>query len=367
MSNLKIFKKAYDRIGNDHVRGMILDTAERLRIPKDVVRMDTNCICNVRCIMCNQRKASDEKEFMSFDQFKSIMDIFASNIRMLYLSCAYEPLLTPNFTEYLKYAKSKKIPYVSFCTNAMLMNDKVISCLVDNKIDEIIISFNGFCEEDYNRIMKGSDFKRVCQNIRALNEYKKITGVTKPHIRLNTILLKSNVLHLEKMMRFLIDYQIDTIQFRELVVYESQNDPAQVQKELLSNLSMEAYQEITSSINEMVKLIRDLGKEFILPVSFGQSHPSHQKEESESDNQSINIQKECVRKKSCSIPCFSKWIDWTGNIRVCGYDEQGIIGNALHHDLLTLKEKRKQFRRLALAGECSSELCTMNIDSSTIL
>ena len=367
MSNLKILKKAYDRIGNDHVRGMILDTAERLRIPKDVVRMDINSNCNVRCIMCNQGQACDEKGVMSLEQFKSIMDTFAPNIRMLYLSCAYEPLLTPNFTQYLRYAKIKGIPYVSFCTNAMLMDEKVISQLVASQVDEVIISFNGFREEDYNRIMKGSDYQKVCDNIKQLNDRKRAKHVVKPRIRLNTILLKSNVLHLEAMLRFLIDYQIDTIQFRELVVYENQNDPEEVQKELLANLSVDAYQDIATNIHEMVKLMRDLGKEVILPTSFDPKYPVSPKAEIQGDEQSVSIQKQHGQKKSCSIPCFSKWIDWTGNIRVCGYDEQGIIGNALEHDVLTLKEKRKQFRRLALAGECSSELCTMNIDTSTIL
>lgn len=368
MSSLKILKKAYDALDNDHIRSILLGTAERFHFPKDIVRLDTNGYCNIHCIMCSQVRSCEKKQFMSLDQFRSIIDMFAPTTRMLYLSCAYEPLITPHFTEYLKYARSKRIPQISFCTNALLMNDEIISCLVDHQIDEVIISFNGFCEEDYNRIMKGSDFHRVCANIKALVEYKKIKNTVKPHIRLNTILLKSNLLNFESMFQFLLENDIDTIQFRELMLLEGQNDPQEVKKELISNISPEEYKQITSKIKDTARQLHSIGKEVILPAAFGEDIGEKLAENSSNESKSeISIQKNNIKKQSCSIPCFSYWIDRDGGVRVCGYDDNGIIGNALQQDMRALKEKRKEFQRLALAGECSSELCSINIDSSTVL
>lgn len=137
MSSLKHLKKAYDKLKSDRLRSVVLDAAERLHIRKNIIRMDLNGFCNIRCIMCNQSSRCERKNFISLEQFKQIMDMFAPTTRMLYLSCAYEPLITPHFTDYLRYAKSKKIPHISFCTNALLMKDDIISCLIDCQIDEV--------------------------------------------------------------------------------------------------------------------------------------------------------------------------------------------------------------------------------------
>lgn len=363
-----MFKRLYDKLGNDHIRSLVLTTAERLGMRKDIIRMDTNNNCNIRCIMCNQANTCVKKQFMPLHEYKAIIDIFAPTTRILYLSCGYEPLVTPCFTEYLKHAKLKGIPHISFCTNALLMNNDIISCLVEQEINEIIISFNGFCQEDYNRIMKGSDFERVCMNIKALSEYKQKHNTVKPHIRLNTILLRSNLLHFESMFRFLLENNIDTIQFRELMLLEGQNDSHEVEKELISNLSEEEYEQIALKIKDMATQLRVAGKEIILPSVFNGYTAQKSEDGSVHTKADISIQKKHnTQKQSCSIPYFSYWIDWTGDVRICGYDEHSIIGNVLSQDFKSLKAKRREFQKMALAGECSCELCTINVDSSTIV
>ncbi|MFP3153269.1 radical SAM protein [Lachnospiraceae bacterium ZAX-1] len=396
MSRLKVLKKIYDRLGNDHIRGIFLSLAEYLGVRKDVIRMDTNSHCNIRCIMCNQQNKGEPKNYMPLDNFKKVMDMFALTTRILYLSCAYEPLITPNFVEYLKYAKSKGIPFISFCTNALLLDSTVASCLVENEIDEIIISFNGFCEQDYRRIMDGSDFKRVCENIRCLCEYKKFKKTQIPHIRLNTILLQSNLKNFDSMYQFLMDYDIGSIQFRELMLMDGQNNPKEVEKELLSNLSEEEYRELSFKINNMAKQLDQSGIEVILPAEFkepsvvaGNGDVAAREDLPSAGNGDVATRedlpsadkgdvlpmqgKNSIKKKlnfkkhTCSIPYFSYWINQAGDVRACGYNKNGAIGNALHQNFKSLNSKRKKFRKSALAGTCNCEHCTMNIDSSTII
>lgn len=358
MKGVKTFKTIYDKLGNDSVRSAVLKTAEHLGVRKDVIRMDTNNFCNIRCIMCDRVSTDMKKHFMSLHDFKKIIDLFAPSVRMLYLSCACEPLVTPHFTEYLKYAKEKGIPHISFCTNALLLNRSIIDCLIAYEINEIIISFNGFCKEDYERIMEGANFERVCENLRVLKECRKKSRSGFPQVRLNTILLKSNILQYENLLRFVADYDIDIIQFRELMLLENQNNPVEVKRELLSNLTGKEYEEVLDTIKYVEAQLRSLGKEVILPATFLNSG-----QEMQEDNHSI-YKKSNTQKQSCVIPCFSYWIDYEGMVRVCGYDEKGIIGNVLKQDPKELKEHRRQFQRLSLAGECSRELCTMNIDTT---
>ncbi len=355
MSNLKKLKKIYDKLGNDSIRSKILSSAELFGMRKDILRMDTNNYCNINCIMCDRSSTSQEKHYMSLEHFTSLIDQFAPSIRNLYLSCACEPLATPYFEEYLKYVKAKGIPFVSYCTNALALHQNIIEKTVDLGIDEIIISFNGFTKEDYNRIMQGSDYDKVSNNLNALAEYKKKRSSSTPHIRLNTVLLKSNLYHLEELKNFVLKYGIDTVQFREMLIFANQNHPEEVQKESLSGLPSQEYQDLMQKTKEMAGHLRSLGKEVILPLAIENYIP---------DTTNVPKKQHNPEKRTCSVPFFSYWIDWEGYVRVCGYDEKGIIGNAFKDDFNLLKSQRKQFQKLALCGECSKELCTMNMDTS---
>ncbi len=237
MTSLKTFKKVYDKLENDHLRSIVLKTAEHIKLRKDIIRMDTNNICNIKCIMCNQNYGMDKAHIMPLNDFKRIIDKISPTTRMLYLSCSYEPLATPGFEKYIEYVKASKVPFVSLCTNALLLDKSMIACLVNNKVDEIIISFNGFNKEDYERIMNGSNFDKVCKNIRMLAEYKQSQKEDKPHIRINSILMKSNLLCLDKILPFLCENDVHTIQFRELSIYNGQNNQDEVKNELVAGLS----------------------------------------------------------------------------------------------------------------------------------
>jgi MoaA/NifB/PqqE/SkfB family radical SAM enzyme len=170
-------KQLFDRFGDDRSRTRLLLIAELLGIRKNIVRMDTNDLCNIECIMCGARTKNPARQrYMALPDFEKVMDKVRPMTRFLYLSCGFEPLVTPKIEQYFAYTKNGRgggIPFVSLCTNGLLLTDAVIRSLVENQINEIIFSINGFNEADYNRIMHKSDYGRVTENIRRLNEYKK--------------------------------------------------------------------------------------------------------------------------------------------------------------------------------------------------
>ncbi len=370
-----MMKKIYDRLGNDFVRSKVLSSAELFGVRKDILRMDTNNYCNIRCIMCNREHTSAEKHYMTLDNFTAIIDKFAPKIRNLYLSCACEPLATPNFAEYLKYAKSKGIPFVSFCTNALLLNQNIIAAAVDYQINEIIISMNGFNRKDYNRIMSGSDYEKVCNNLKSLNKYKAINKFADhaPALRLNTVLLKTNLSHPEECITFVLENNIKTVQFRELIAFQNQNNPTAVKEELIFGSTPDSTTDTTAHLLEnaqyIAQVLRSHGIEVILPLSVSPNRPvtpKHKPAPTSPSKPPLPSASQSPSKHTCSVPFFSYWIDWEGNVRICGYDEKAIIGNALALDFNHLKTQRKKFQKLALSGECSSELCTMNINTTIL-
>lgn len=356
--DLKTLKNLYDSIKSDRVRAGILSALEMVRFRKDLVRMDMNDVCNIQCIMCHSRPQKCTKEHrMELEDFKKVMDWIAPTTRLLYLSCGYEPLMTPGFPKYLSYAGEKGVPFISFATNGLMMREKLIEQMVDQEINEVIISFNGPDEESYNRIMYRSNFGLILKNLEALKRYKKKKGSTTPQVRFNMILMKSNLLKFDKLMELVKEYGVDVIQFRPLGVLEGQNDVEEVKKEMVANIPADQLKEISEHILETAKEMSEKGVRIIIPTNLLTEGRLEDK---------VNIAKEKNVKTSCSVPYFSYWITHDGRVSVCGYDPDSYIGNILSEPTGDLKKRRSAFRKKALCGQCRMNCGSMNIDSKII-
>jgi len=120
---------------------------------------------------------------MTMDTFKKIVDECAKNrIPALKLSWRGESMLNENFTEMIRYAKSKNLLEVTSLTNGTLMDQKMCREIVDAKLDQLVISIDGFTKETYERIRIGADFDRVINNLRDLIAIRG--RLRKPFIRL---------------------------------------------------------------------------------------------------------------------------------------------------------------------------------------
>ncbi|MFA6217286.1 MAG: radical SAM/SPASM domain-containing protein [Candidatus Omnitrophota bacterium] len=158
------------------------------KYPLDVIAEASN-VCNLRCSMCFQ---SDETlpvakttkvPLMAMDTFKKIADECAKyRIPALKLSWRGEPMLNKNFMDMVRYAKSKGILEVTSLTNATLMNQNIGREIVEAKLDQLIISIDGFTKQTYEKIRIGADYDAVIENIKNLIDIRGKSR--KPFIRL---------------------------------------------------------------------------------------------------------------------------------------------------------------------------------------
>ncbi len=158
------------------------------KYPLDVIAEASN-ICNLRCSMCFQSDGTLPVEkaakvpLMPMDTFRKIADECAQyKIPALKLSWRGEPLLNENFIEMLRYAKSKGILEVSSLTNATLMNEKICRDIVNARLDQLIISIDGFTKQTYEKIRVGADYDVVLSNLKFLIDVRGKSR--KPFIRL---------------------------------------------------------------------------------------------------------------------------------------------------------------------------------------
>jgi MoaA/NifB/PqqE/SkfB family radical SAM enzyme len=354
--NLRHLKTIYDLIGNDAVRAVALKAAERLGMRKDVIRLDTNDVCNIECIMCAQKPARCTTErTMPLASFNALLSRLAPSARLLYLSCSYEPLMTPHFGDYLTAARRSGVPFVSFATNGLLLTDELSRLLVDEQVHEMIISVNGFTAGDYNRIMFRSNFDTVMRRLTYLRDLKRERRSAFPRLRLNTILMKTNLLRFGDIVRFIRDYDIDTVQFRSFKVDERHNNnPGEIARERPHELPEKELETLTAGIQAELKRLSSGGVRVIAPRDLV-------------ERKVVAEARDSANRGTCSIPFFSSWIDHRGMMRVCcGDHEDSYVGNVIDGDFGELCRRRDRFRALALSGGCRRN-CTMFINSSTMM
>lgn len=158
------------------------------KYPFDIIAEAAN-VCNLKCSMCFQTdddlpvRKTTKVPFMKMDMFKKIADECAKyKIPALKLSWRGEPMLNKNFTQMLRYAKAKGILEVTSLTNGTLMDENICCEIVDAKMDQLIISIDGFTKDTYEKIRIGADYDLVLNNVKTL---LKIRGNSrKPFIRL---------------------------------------------------------------------------------------------------------------------------------------------------------------------------------------
>ena len=171
-----------------------------------VIRMDTINLCNLRCKMCyysfDYRR---KKEQMELSLFKKIADEVFPSTRFLYLSCATEPLMNKQFSEFVRVTGEYRVPFTSFCTNGQLLTEEVVNSCLDANISEIIFSIDGATAETYEAIRRGGKWDRLCRNLELLNSLKRSANGRRPAVRMNFTCMQSNIDELPAMVNFAAD------------------------------------------------------------------------------------------------------------------------------------------------------------------
>lgn len=156
--------------------------------PVDIIAELSNT-CNLRCTMCFQSdpalpvRKTTKTHFMSMHTFSRIVDEGAKyGLPALKLSWRGESLMNPEFTEMIRYAKRKGILEVTSLTNGYFLDERTNKEIIDAKLDQLVISIDGFTKATYERIRVGSDFDRVISNLKNLLALRG--KAKKPFIRL---------------------------------------------------------------------------------------------------------------------------------------------------------------------------------------
>lgn len=158
--------------------------------------------CNLKCQMCGQwgecgtSQREEIKKFLPLQKLKSLADEIAPHHSEIYL-WGGEPTLHPDFKDFIKYLKQKKL-IVTLNTNGILLS-KYAPDLISNKIDSLDISLLGPSEIHDKIVGVPNSFATVMQGLKILYAEGTACGF-KPLVKAIITLNASNIHSIEDLL-----------------------------------------------------------------------------------------------------------------------------------------------------------------------
>jgi radical SAM protein with 4Fe4S-binding SPASM domain len=169
------------------------------------IDLEVTSICNLRCPFCSTtfHGGAVKKGHMPLDIVKRVVDEGAGQgLYGVKFNIRGEPLLHPQISEAVAYAKSKGLIDVYFNSNAMLLSGEMCRKLIDAGLDRISISADGCTKDEYERHRVGAHFETVVANVERLQAIKQSLKVKYPKVRVQTVLLPEVKNHFKEYQQF---------------------------------------------------------------------------------------------------------------------------------------------------------------------
>ena len=132
--------------------------------------------CNLSCDFCI--KNSRPNKFMSFNEFKIILDKIGNHTKYLYFHILGEPLLHPHINEFINYANKKY--KINITTNGYLIdriknnkNIRQINISLHSYNEKYNISLESYMNNIFNTVDKLSDSTYISYRFWLKNKYSK--------------------------------------------------------------------------------------------------------------------------------------------------------------------------------------------------
>ncbi|MCI9142199.1 MAG: radical SAM protein [Lachnospiraceae bacterium] len=153
------------------------------------VLFELTSYCNLNCPFCLNESSAENKEYMTFDNFKIMVDRIKNKVKLLQLSGG-EPLANPYIFEMVDYLIENRVTF-HINTNGMLLTEKMIEKIANYPRASIQFSLDGVNAETDDSLRCKGHFERIVSIMRLFHERGFRKGVVKMVInRLNYCQIK---------------------------------------------------------------------------------------------------------------------------------------------------------------------------------
>jgi len=232
--------------------------------------IDIGNVCNLRCPLCptgtncNKRK----KSFMSFENYKIILDKIKDYAFVVNLYNWGEPFLNKDFFKILEYTKKNRVG-VLLSSNLNILTDESIDKLVRLKLDKIVLSIDGASQETYGLYRKGGNFEKVIENLKKIIEKKKELSSKQPRLVWQYLISKKNEKDIEKAKKIAeeLGIKIDFLYMRtsQLIRRKGEKINEKLVQEWVSDKFKVSSKESLSTINTKGRCIYPFSHLYVNP------------------------------------------------------------------------------------------------------
>ena len=175
--------------------------------------METAVACNLHCIMCpwhGVRRQKDNSGIMSQSVWDALCP-YLLKVHSIDFSGGGEPLLQPRLAEWIQEAKAAGCE-TGFLTNGVLLTKETAWQMVSAGVNWIAVSMDGATADTYEKIRKGSDFNRLCENLRALSLMR---DENVPRLAINFVIMTMNVHQMSEIIELAAHLGVDQVNFKQ--------------------------------------------------------------------------------------------------------------------------------------------------------
>lgn len=163
--------------------------------------------CNIKCTMCYYHLNLYENKDMTMETFTKIIDQVAPSRPGVLLNGG-EPFMHKGLVDFIRYAKSKKLP-VQIFTNGTLMKPEVMDELFELGLDYLNVTLLGNREiHDQIALVKGS-YDRLVNNLTYAAKHKKKTKII-----LNYTITPESIDSLQEPVRLAQELDLDGVRYQ---------------------------------------------------------------------------------------------------------------------------------------------------------
>lgn len=155
-----------------------------------VVNVEVTNHCNLKCKMCpHSTQLNRAKGHMTFETYKALVAGLAPE-SLLFISGVGEPMVHPQFFEFLEYAVAQRGDRVAFTTNGTLITPENAKRLFGIGIKYVQLSMDGV--DGVYESIRGYPYPKIEERINRLVEAKRASG-SKTKIVLNVAICNEEV------------------------------------------------------------------------------------------------------------------------------------------------------------------------------
>ena len=278
------------------------------------LQVEVTGACNLSCRMClvSYRPRLGRSAHLSLASLRSLLDDLPS-LREVTLQGLGEPLLVTDLEAMVREASSRGIR-VGLNTNGTLLTAAKSRALIDAGLDWLHVSVDGACQETFADIRVGGHLDTVLRNLRELLVVRAESGVGRPRVQINTVVMRRNASELNALVDLAADVGVDRLWIQGL-----SHDFADVggDETFVSIRRWTAQQQLPDDQLETLladagRRARELGLDLRLPDTPENSLPR------------------LAGEPGCDWPWRSAYVGYDGTVQPCcmlmGH-ERGVLGN----------------------------------------